>query len=179
MDKNGLYKVEIDMHGQVAGVHKDDTIKIDGVNYGNGIRGFAVPYTRAGDLMRVELDVLVLDGNFRFKDCAYVGVPQETADLLITLGWTPPDGSNALVNALGRALDEHVKWSDNPASSHMGRTFAYCEAYPCSGLPAHERAEFRVDATGRPISRHPVGPFGPDATPMDAPPMKAADDDNA
>lgn len=175
MDEKGRFKVEIDMTGEVAGYDKRDTIKIDGINYASGIRGFSVPHTRAGDLVRVELDVLCVGLGFHFADCAYVGIPQETADLLITLGWTPPDGSNALVNRLADAFQSHT--TDRVlAHSH---DFPTCGATECAALPTVEREALRFDVMGMVVSRHPVGPFGPDATPLDGPPMKAVSDDNA
>lgn len=76
--------------GPVCGTHADVSIMVDGVEVRNSVRAWAVPLTKVGELNRVILDVLALDG-VSFAGSAYVGVTGETADLLVKLGWLPPD----------------------------------------------------------------------------------------
>lgn len=148
--------VEIDFHGAAAGTNKNDSIKLDGVDITNCIRGIEIPFVAAGDLLRVTLDVIALPG-FHFKGGAWTGVADATAELLITMGWTPPDGSNRLINNLINAFDIHTHSIEH--RSHVdGPEFAACQRHPCQSLPREDRAALTYDTNGAVISRHPVGP---------------------
>lgn len=148
--------IEINNPSIVAGA---GSLKLDDVDISKCVRGFAIPPVKVGDILRVELDVVAMQG-MHFTGSEYVGIPAETADLLITLGWTPPDGSNRLINELAHALGVHIQHAEEI-------TFDLCEQEPCATLPSIDRDHLRIDEYGRVVSRHPVGPTpekSPDTT---------------
>lgn len=140
-------RIEIDMKGPIAGVSKDDTITLDGVPITNVITDIEIPNVHVGDLIRVNLGLIVHPG-IRLACAAQVGVNDATAALLIELGWTPPVEANRLVNDLGEAFGRHVYNHPDP--------FEACTLQPCRSLPTGERAALRIDTTGQVISRHPL-----------------------
>lgn len=66
----------------------DASVKLDGVNVADAVRGVAV-IMRAGDLPQVDLDLVVVDVSMEL-DGSQILIPAATRHLLIELGWTPP-----------------------------------------------------------------------------------------
>jgi len=83
-------RVQIDMAGPAAGIHDTDRIIVDDADITTCVTTIEIPPTALGDLLRVNLGLLVLPGLRVDADSAHIGVSNRTHDLLIELGWTPP-----------------------------------------------------------------------------------------
>lgn len=68
------------------------TIELDGVDVSAGVAGFRLS-GRMNEFPRLELDLLLRDrGEAEATDVRYE-IPPVTHDLLVLLGWTPPDAA--------------------------------------------------------------------------------------
>jgi len=66
-------------------------IRMDGVERAD-VKAYQLSATVDG-ITELDLKLMVLDG-LLFAGSAYVGIKDETAQLLIELGWTPPGGTD-------------------------------------------------------------------------------------
>lgn len=65
------------------------TVELDGEDISNTVRGLDIQL-RVGDIPKVTLDVVVVDLSNE-TDGAAALIRPETRDLLVKLGWTPPE----------------------------------------------------------------------------------------
>ncbi|MCX4780067.1 hypothetical protein [Streptomyces sp. NBC_01264] len=64
------------------------TVEIAGHNVSHAVRGLRLEQTAAGGPPRITLDIVVWEAEVDGE--ATVTVPQPTAELLVSLGWVPP-----------------------------------------------------------------------------------------
>lgn len=69
----------------------DATVRLDGVDISNTLRGLRLSMS-CTDVTTVELDVAVIETTELSAEVS-AHIPDTTRDLLIRLGWTPPEGS--------------------------------------------------------------------------------------
>lgn len=70
----------------------DQSIEVDGNDISKAVTGLTI-HAQAGDITRVELQMVVIrDGDIEAEN-AQVYISQPTVDALIALGWKPPEES--------------------------------------------------------------------------------------
>lgn len=67
----------------------ETVVELDGVSFTNSVRALRFD-ARAGDVMAVEIDVLLREGLTFEGDVSRIDVPAESAALLRRAGWLPP-----------------------------------------------------------------------------------------
>lgn len=67
----------------------DATVRLDGVDISNTLRGLRLSMS-CTDVTTVELDVAVVETTDLSAPVS-AHIPAETRDLLVRLGWTPPE----------------------------------------------------------------------------------------
>lgn len=83
-----IRSVEIELDNALA---SDGSVKIAGHEIKRVVTGIHLD-ARPGELTRVEIDVMAMEG-VSFRGAAYVGIAEGTAEVLESLGWTPPYGA--------------------------------------------------------------------------------------
>lgn len=81
-------RLEITSRGVVGPA---STVQLDGVDISNALRGLRLNMA-VGDVASAELDVMVVETTAVDIE-ATAHIPPEARDLLIRLGWTPPEDS--------------------------------------------------------------------------------------
>lgn len=68
------------------------SIKLDDIEIGSAVTSIEIPHTAVGEVLMLNLGMALLEG-MRFKGSPYIGVSPESAEVLVRLGWTPPEGA--------------------------------------------------------------------------------------
>lgn len=86
-------------HGKLrltgSGLPGDTRVELDGVDVARGLKGLTLTLDAADDdRPRAVLDVLLWELDTEL-DGVQFAVPSKTREVLIQLGWTPPEGDGA------------------------------------------------------------------------------------
>lgn len=70
------------------------SVRLDGQEISDAILAISIDAAYGDHAARVRLDLPIVEGTFLSED-ASVHIPPATADLLVRLGWTPPNQGGA------------------------------------------------------------------------------------